>query len=82
MSIGTFSLRIIGIELVKKIVQWEARDCLKLQGMTLHIWKLQYNRNCQDTYESSYMKCYDFFYCVLFTIIDIDFYNLFINYDS
>ena len=29
MSIGIFSLRIIGIEQLKKYFQWEARDCIK-----------------------------------------------------
>ena len=29
MSIGTSSLRIIGIELPKKSIQWEARDYIK-----------------------------------------------------
>ena len=29
MSIDTSSLRITGIELSKKYIQWEARDCIK-----------------------------------------------------
>ena len=55
---------------------------LKLQRMTPHLRKLQYNRNRQGMYESSYMKCYEFFYCVLFTIIYFYFYNLLIKYNS
>ena len=46
--------------------------------MTPHLWKLQYNRNHLGMYESLYMKCCVFFYCVLFTVIDIDFCNFFI----
>ena len=67
----------------KNIFNGKQENALKPKRMTPHLWKLQYNRNRQaGTYESSYMKCYVFFYCVLFTVIDIDFCNLFINYDS
>ena len=37
---------------------------LKPQIMTPHLWKFQYNRNRQGTYESSYIKCYE----ILFTV--------------
>ena len=82
MSIGTSSLRIIGIEQLKKnIFNGKKETALKPQRMTPHLWKLQYNRNCQaGTYGSLYMNCYVFFYCVLFTVVTIiDFYNLFIK---
>ena len=85
MSIGFSSLRIIGIEQAKKNKFNGKQDtALKPWRMTHHLWKMQYNRNRQaGTYRSSYMNCYVFcFYCVLFIIIDIDFCNFFINYDS
>ena len=66
----------------KHVFNGKQETALKPQRMTPHLWKLKYNRNCQGTYELSNMKCYEYFYCVLFTVIDIDFCNLFINYDS
>ena len=63
MSIGTFSLRIIGIEQPKKIIfNGNQETTLKPRRMTPHTWKMQYNRNCHaGTYGSSYMNCYVFF---------------------
>ena len=84
MNIGTSSLRIIGIEQLKtNIFNGKQETTLKPQRMTPHFRKLQYNRNHQDgTYGSSYMNCYVFFNCVLFTVVAIDFCNFFINYNS
>ena len=68
MSIGTSSLRITGIEQMKKIYSMGQETALKLQRMTPHLWKLQYNRNRQaGTYGSSYMNCCVFFLlCVVY----------------
>ena len=82
MSIGASCLRITSVKLPKKTFNGRQETALKPQRMAPHLWKLQYNRNRQGTYESSYMKCYVFFYCVFFTVIDIDFCNFFINYNS
>ena len=45
----------------KHLFNGKQESSLKPQRMTPHLWKLQYNRNCQGTYESSYMKCYVYF---------------------
>ena len=82
MSIGISSLRITGIEQPKKnLFNGKQETALKPRRMTPHLWKMQYNRNRQACmYGSSYMNCYVFFYCVLFTIVAIiDLCNLFIN---
>ena len=61
MSIGISSLRITGIEKLKKYFQWNHETALKPQRMTPHLWKMQYNRNREaGTYGSSYMNCYVF----------------------
>ena len=66
-----------------KLFNGKQEDALKPWIMTPHLWKFQYNRNRQaGTYGPLYMNCYVFFYCVMvFTIIDIDFCNCFINFD-
>ena len=67
----------------KHLFNGKQETALKPQRMTPHLWKLQYNRNLQGTYESSYIKCFEIFiYCVFFTVIDIDLCNFFINYHS
>ena len=48
----------------KHLFNGKQENALKTQRMTPHLRKLQYNRNCQGTYESSYMKCYVFFFIV------------------
>ena len=51
----------------KNLYNGKQETALKPQIMTPHLWKLQYNRNCQGTCESSYMKCYVFFsLCVVY----------------
>ena len=68
----------------RNVFNGKQETTLKPQRMTPHLWKLHYNKNRQGgMQESSYKKCYAFYYYyVLFTIIDIDFCNFFINYDS
>ena len=65
MSIGTSSLRIIGIKQPKKKkFNGKQEAALKPQKITPHLWKLQYNINHQGRYESSYMKCYEILFIV------------------
>ena len=73
MTIGISSLRITGIEQLKKYLQWEAGDCIKTMENDTSPLEMQYNRNHHHgTYGSSYMNCYVFkFYCELFTVVAI-----------
>ena len=62
MSIGISSLRITGIEQLKKVFfNGKQETALKPGRMTPHLWKMQYNRNRHHgTYGLSYMNCYVF----------------------
>ena len=51
----------------KHLFNGKQETALKQQRMTPHICKFQYNISCQGMYESSYMKCYEFFLlCVVY----------------
>jgi len=64
MSIGTSSLRTIGIELHKKhIFNLKEETGIKPRRMTPHLWKLEYNRNRQGkklVYVSYILMFYNF----------------------
>jgi hypothetical protein len=65
MSIGTSSLRTIGIILLKKHnFNGKEETGLKPRRMTPHFWRLEYNTNRQDTqfFYVSYMQCFEFLF--------------------
>ena len=58
----------------RNLFNWKKETALKPQRMTPHLWKLQYNRNRQDgTDESSYMKCYVFFFILSCCLLSLTF---------